>query len=932
MSQSFKPTESKSFFKGRQEELGLFEDMIYGRGSEWILHLPGPGGIGKTRLLEQMRDRCQSVPEAVVTKRMVDFFLPANQTAFGLMQGIATQLGTEQFRQFDEARKTYESILQHEPDPGERMDASKNVSEAFLSGLKQMLDLNYRIVLLFDTCEEMRGTEPWLLDSFLNDLLMLKTGPDLARAENEETLNEDEPFRVTVVIAGRKRIDFSSKPYAEYAVTRELKPFEFSEMLEYFRDGGIDQESIGDNELAQLHALSTGLPLYVALIFDWLRNDVGTVQELLSVQDNTPFNIKLISWIPQRLRNSQGRAILYTALAWRRMEPSLMSRMLEIELAEANQILRDLRSFSFVKYRPPSEEEHFSGSFQLHDEMRHLILTYIWPKEGLQTKEELLRIVVKWYEEIIDPELIKAIRLPDGTSGRLIDEERSLLIEYLYYTCQVNLAAAAKLHRSLFDNAIYYQDIGFAELLNLELERFRDSLPRENCDRLDNGKAVIALRRESFDIASRLWQRLLYQTDLDPELRAFILVRMSELRAYTGQSKDPAEDASQAIEIYEQLIEQASSEEEKRRLLGELAHAYNNRGFAHRTMNRLDEALSDYERALRLPCSPKYKAKILNNKGFVYFLKADLIKARTDVGKALKIRLELKIPYELGFGYNTMGIIMEHSGRFKEAADFYRRAFSEMKVARSQRGEAMVLLNQGRLARVINNFPDAEKHLTTARNISEKIKDNSTLIDALNELGCVYRERAEPDDLQKAKLAFQASLEMSRKHNNLHKQADNLEDMSLFYYNWGVLAKRQGNMTESDTLLNLAQENAILAGNIAKEREYSYIEAKSQRTLGELAFERGRFDEAFDMYLQSCVLTAQAVQAHQESQVLMRRRFEEMADRLQERLQQLDPEDTIAQINRLLPKLDQYPGELSDILAGARLYLDAALEQAKSFM
>ena len=64
--------------------------------------------------------------------------------------------------------------------------------------------------------------------------------------------------------------------------------------------------------------------------------------------------------------------------------------------------------------------------------------------------------------------------------------------------------------------------------------------------------------------------------------------------------------------------------------------------------------------------------------GYVYFLQGDLVQARTYVGQALQMRLELQIPYELGLGYNTMGFIQEQNGRIDPAADLYRKALSKL--------------------------------------------------------------------------------------------------------------------------------------------------------------------------------------------------------------------------------------------------------------
>lgn len=60
MSLVFLPSQSKTIFVGREEHLGVFQSILRGERPEWILHISGDGGIGKTRLLEQYEDAATS--------------------------------------------------------------------------------------------------------------------------------------------------------------------------------------------------------------------------------------------------------------------------------------------------------------------------------------------------------------------------------------------------------------------------------------------------------------------------------------------------------------------------------------------------------------------------------------------------------------------------------------------------------------------------------------------------------------------------------------------------------------------------------------------------------------------------------------------------------------------------------------------------------
>jgi ABC-type lipoprotein export system ATPase subunit len=53
-------------FVGRESELEAFDSAISGRGTQRVLFVHGPGGIGKTTLLHQLRIRAVQQNRSVV--------------------------------------------------------------------------------------------------------------------------------------------------------------------------------------------------------------------------------------------------------------------------------------------------------------------------------------------------------------------------------------------------------------------------------------------------------------------------------------------------------------------------------------------------------------------------------------------------------------------------------------------------------------------------------------------------------------------------------------------------------------------------------------------------------------------------------------------------------------------------------------------------
>jgi len=627
-----------------------------------------------------------------------------------------------------------------------------------------------------------------------------------------------------------------------------------------------------------------------------LKNEVGTVEELLTLEK--PFGLQLVAWV-LRLKEPEKRVILYTALAWRRMEPSLLGSLLQCSAEEARQMIEDLSRFSFIKYRPPTEQ--FSGSFQLHDEMRMLVLDYVWPQEGLLTRRALLPQIIAWYEDRIgERALLEGEKLPTD------DEIRSLLAEWLFYQSQLDLEQGFVIQERLFRRASHFLDLAFCDMLNQEMQRdqFRGKLSVKQQDDLRFREGLVAFRREQYDIANGIWSSLARRPDLDENLRATSHMLLVELKCYTGQPDEALEHARQADQLYESLFEGLEDAERSRALEIERGQLYNNWGYAYRVKGNWTGALDYYERALGMPMRRKNLARTLNNIGYIYFWQGNLIQARTYIGRALRIRRNLDIAYELGLGYNTMGIIMEQSGRIDEAADLYRKAQLHFQAAPSERGQALVFLNLGRLNRLINDFDEALAYLQRAHELFASKADADHMIEVLNELACVYRQRGESGDWEESKALFKESLDLSEKLGNLFAQADNWEDISVLHYRWAKDARRLDKAGEAEEQAAIAREAAKKALQLAKEQGYSYLQAKAERTFGDLTFADGDYEQAFEHYFEACRLMAQARVEERWLAVAVQSRYEEMADRLQEHLQALPTAGEIRQHGeRLLNRL-----------------------------
>jgi tetratricopeptide (TPR) repeat protein len=920
MSTSFEPTVSKDVFVGRDDELTLFDRILEAEIPQWIIQIPGQGGLGKTRLLQEMADKVKDKDNVLVTTARLDMYNAINRTDHGLLDNIVGQLGRERFPRYGEVRGEYEGVLSREGDPVAQQEAGARMMRAFLDDYADLLRQEMRIVLLFDTCERIQGKEPWVLFTLLPQIARIERQ---IQEEREGDPEAEDHFFTTAVFAGRTDLRFPAK-LSRSVKKVDLQAFDEEEVRDFYAQGELSADVTSPEVLGQLRELTGGRPLYVALVFDWLKNRVGTVNELLEM--DASLGEKLVTWV-LRLRGLDTQAILYAAVAWRRMETSLLARLLRVDEGQAADLIAKLGRFSFVKFRPPHGD--FPGDIALQDEFRDLLLRHVWPHEGHLTQQALLPEIIAWYEEQIDnPKVLK------GDEPTHNDNERALVVEWLYYQTTRDLDIGFALSEPIFRQASHQGHVSFCELINQEMWQFDEQhqLKPDQREELNFRDALVAFRRERYTQAKELWLSLARNPGTGDKCRATSLMQLVELVAPSDPDQ-AIEYAERAEALYLNLMDEAQDEEFKA-LDVELGQLYNNWGYACRVQGHLDQAHVFYGQALsRATGRPKNQARTLNNIGYIYYLKGELGEARAYVRRALQIRSELNHAYELGLGHNTMGIILDGSGRIDEAAEHFHKALASFKSAESERGQAMVYIRLGQMSRVVNDFDRAIEYLQNAVEVFREKNDADNLILALNELGCAYRERGgAPHDFRDAEEHLERSFKLSRRFGKAFEQADNLEDLSILYYGWAVHERMGGDLAQAAEYETRAETKALEAQALAEDEGYVYLKGKTSETFGELALNRQDYDTAFDHFLEACRLMGQSRADDRRAPVLLQRRYDTMVDRLQQRLLELpDTELTKAQVARLLARFEALDAGEQASLHEIKTVLDTANRIVSAF-
>jgi hypothetical protein len=142
-------------FLGRTEELGLLAQAISSRSERAIVVISGPGGVGKTRLLQEL-SRFGRTISGVRVLEIIDFDLPTYEIPQIIDRTIARQFPTAAFAPYLESIYLRQIAEEGGIDPVRLAAQTLDVNRKFVDSFNAA-SAGTRVVLRFDTVEKMQG-------------------------------------------------------------------------------------------------------------------------------------------------------------------------------------------------------------------------------------------------------------------------------------------------------------------------------------------------------------------------------------------------------------------------------------------------------------------------------------------------------------------------------------------------------------------------------------------------------------------------------------------------------------------------------------------------------------------------------------------------------------------------------------------------------
>jgi tetratricopeptide (TPR) repeat protein len=831
---------------GRQDFLVHIRKAIGNRSRQpHVLYFVGPGGIGKTRLLEEVGNLQESIEKPFLWSGIIDLYHEENHSPDIFIEAVAKKLDPSEkyFHVFWERRREFLEKRRQGFSGVELEKLRERAKDQFVQEYKALAAKN-RVVLCIDTME---------LIQYESDVVQ-----KICKVEDEDTVIKNflinliiEMPNTVTILAGRPRnkvqdtfkralenskVDFQLyklNAFSEHETQRYL-----NEMIEKHPELEKLLEPT-EKTYTYIFQMGQGRPIRLALCLDLVRFG-GRLPD--------PDSDTLDSDLVNNLRNLPGElgATIdrYLFAARKGLDEELLSALSGWSKKKCRRLFELLREMEIVKRRPDTNQ------LFLHDEIYDLVDEEFKDKAGFGRED--FGGLTKYYLE----------RLATAQPK----ERNNLTVNLLYYQFQVNAYKGYfRYYAQLDEDAIRTHEIGLDMRLRDEALRFIDRYtnakspfyaPRvkDAVDRatIDRDCAVRWIKRYiargEFRKASQIAENVRKSTkngfvweevNDHPLYKPSLLTAWAEALAYSGAPEDAVrEKLEQAIELLNGI--QDLDEDQTWWKVRTLGTAYNRLGYVHRIYGRYGSALKYYKLALPLFSKGNMReerANVLNNMAFSSALLGRSIVARNTVVEAIKVRQELDKKYPLALSYNTRGrihVLDDHPMWGEQDCRSALRIFEELKDSRgiglARVGIGLTLRKRGdqwklgvySTAQAERFFREAVKQLTQAvdvfvRDVFEPIQ----LWEAYNELGSVFCDWGWLIRNQKGRLSGQIgsqvlekykqsihyqkkALKVAESHKLYFQMVDSFDDLAQAYADQSFLLYDLGRSTEAKTSLGIA--------------------------------------------------------------------------------------------------------------------------------
>ena len=547
-------------FIGRQDELNTIKESILNFNELCLVFIDAPGGIGKTRLLQEILESENSYTKYLVKfSQILDFddrtLHDFHSFLFRLVQNLKE---TSKFSLYIEELKKYHKKI-HGKVSYESLNITKNAAiERFVECFNNVSKTK-RIVILIDTIEALKN-------NFVN--YWEEIGLIISKLENS-----------LFVFSGRnaKSIEKIIKPILksntfEYKIS--LQPLSIENIKDYILEKQrIMHIPIDSSITDHLVSLSAGNPILLDLAIDWIVRERKidwihecNIEDIQNSENNKiEFEKRLVTPF-LKISTMMDRLILLLAHIYP-LDINSMSYLLDISQKNAKKLLKEAEDYVFIKKLP-------DNSISLHDKMRSMIEDYVWPKidSNYNYRKRDRSLAAKYYKNEVQKieNIIKEL-MPDYQIENSFDIQKQMEFEslrklkYMYTLMWIenelfnSFDDGFELYNEFFNISRDRKYFQLAEQLQnlIEQNTYSDSLNIDQKVRQQVNKARLLGDKNRFEESKKILHELLIKDEniISKRNKANILNALARCELNDELLNEALDHQKQSMGIFQELNE-----------------------------------------------------------------------------------------------------------------------------------------------------------------------------------------------------------------------------------------------------------------------------------------------------------------------------------------------------------------------------------------
>ncbi len=821
-------------FIDREKELILVDQVIHARNVRYIIGVQADGGVGKTRLLQEIQHRYRNTAIGrelnLCVTDILDFDDRANLIPQNVGRRIAQMLGVQFFKPYLRGLLNYQQYEKAGVHYARLQEVEKDNNEVFVKCINEATRQR-RAIMLVDTTEKLQLNVGYLFDWIQQskNIVWILVGRDNSALLRWISSNQSDEIR--------------------FLELKDLSPESSAQYLE------IKQQSLHITlapDLADnLLLLAQGRPILIDLAVEWLARNIplpwlkeydATQLIHLSVDEKQQeFECQLVLSIAD-MRRRMDRLILAMAYIHYPFSTELVSCLLHLSLMDAESLFKDAKTYVFVK-------QLSDGQITLHDEMRRMVEKYVWPEIDpdderrreyseifityAMQKEQSLRAQIAQLQPSPEVQVLQTqdaeTELTNSLYCQTLERELGVVQEsLLQHTVFVDIAQGIETFARLFDEATRIYNFDRRELFYRQMLAYVfDAITLDLQYTFYSRKIRYLNDVGQFDEAQMLATMLL--------ARELKIGQRLDLLTLSGRSYELAHSLLDALKQYEKALGICECYPDE---LGQWkGQMLSNLGRVTREMRRVDDAFKYYKQALFVAEKPEQIAAILNSMGYVWSIQGRYRGALEYCNKALSIYKELQQQRAIGTTLTTIGEVYRNQGHYPQAIDQYDQAQRYFERENDLIWLARLRSFRGAVYRLQSRFPEAEHDL----NESLRCKIKAIQPWTYHVLGCVYWNQQKWDD---AETQFRISDQLALEIHDVRSQVNNLVGYAELYFDRWVSTGLQDPTYPPKIRAKAEALDSLLDQGYGFEHHYG----RMLRTLADVAFYEKQYEQAFARY------------------------------------------------------------------------------------